>query len=151
MRKLLLLIIPLFLLFGCTNSEPFYLDDELYNSNELVDIESTDLEQYINDNKSFAVFIYTQGCFTCFDFEKYLEEFQEKYKIKFYAMNASEMKKTEISEYIKYSPSIVIYNKGKIISYLDAESNDDKKYYESMEGLYDWFTKYVILKENTAN
>ena len=66
-------------------------------------------------------------------------------------MNASEMKKTEISEYIKYSPSIVIYNKGKIVSYLDAESNDDKKYYESMEGLYEWFTKYVILKENTAD
>ena len=65
-------------------------------------------------------------------------------------MNASEMKKTEIYNYVKYSPSIIHYNKGDMVSYLDAESNDDKEYYESTEGLYKWFTKYIILNTKIA-
>ncbi|MDD6272464.1 MAG: thioredoxin domain-containing protein [bacterium] len=150
MKKVLLFIIPIFLLFGCTNSKPFYLDDEFYNSNEITDITSEEFKKYINDKKSFAIFIYTEGCFSCFDFKKVLDEFQEKYNIRLYAMNASEMKKTEIYNYVKYSPSIILYNKGDMVSYLDAESNDDKEYYESTEGLYKWFTKYIILNTKIA-
>lgn len=145
MKKVIVIITLLIMICGCTNKEPFYLDDEFYKSNELIDITSTEFQEIINNEKSFALFIYTQGCITCFDFEQYLEEFQNTYNIKIYAMNAEEMKKTSVSKFIKYSPSVILYNKGKMISYLDAESNDDKEYYESTENFYKWFTKYIII------
>lgn len=146
MKKIILVILTALLLSGCS-SKPFSLDSEYYDKNELIDINSEDLIKLENDKKSFAVFVYTQGCITCYDFEKYLSEFMEENQITLYAISAPEMNKTDIAKYIKYSPSVIIYKNGKILSYLDAESNDDKKYYESTDNFTTWFTKFVIINK----
>lgn len=146
MKKVILVILTTLMLVGCS-SKPFSLDAEYYDKNELIDINSEELTKLEEDNKSFVVFVYTQGCITCYDFEKYLSEFMEENQITMYAISAPEMKKTDIADYIKYSPSVILYKNGKIISYLDAESDDDKKYYESTEDFTKWFTKYVTINK----
>lgn len=52
-----------------------------------------------------------------------------------------------LNETLKYYPSVAIYQEGKIIAYLRADSNDDKSYYESVEGFREWFTKYISLNK----
>ena len=38
-------------------------------------------------------------------------------------------------------------NKGEVVSYLDAASDNDLKYYESIENFTEWISKYVILEK----
>lgn len=144
MKKFLLIMICL-LLVGCT-SKQFELENEYYSKNELIDINSDEFKDLIKYEKSFAVFAYTDGCSSCHEFKKVLEEYQKNNRITFYSISAPEMKKTSISDSVKYTPSMLIYNKGKLVVYLNAESDKDLEYYKTTEGFNKWFTKYVILK-----
>ena len=49
------------------------------------------------------------------------------------------MKETELKEYIKYYPSLVIYYEGEIVDYLDTNSDSDSEYYKSVDGFKKWF------------
>ena len=65
----------------------------------------------------------------------------------FYKILFSSIKDTNIADYVKYCPSVVIYHKGQIVAYLDADSDKDAAYYESVENLKKWLTKYVLLRD----
>ena len=56
-------------------------------------------------------------------------------------------KDNSIMETIEYTPSIILYKEGKPVAFLDANSNKDIKYYESVEGLTKWFNKYTLNKK----
>lgn len=145
MKKILLFFISILLISGCS-SKTFYLDDSLYGNGEVIQINKDDFEELEKNKNSFAIFIYMPGCTSCNNFDKVLEEYIDKYDIKFYSIEITETKDTSISEKVRYSPSVVIYNKGKMVAYLDAISDDDLKYYESVDGFNTWFTKYVNIK-----
>ena len=146
MKKILLILFSLTILTSCSNKQ-FYLDDEYYKENKVIDITSEELIKLEEEKKSFALFVYTQGCITCFDFQKHLNEFQKENNITVYSINSEEMEKTNISKYVIYSPSVVLLKNGKVKAYLDAQSDDDMKYYKTKEGFTQWFTKYVIIKK----
>ena len=63
-----------------------------------------------------------------------------------YEINFKDINNTQIDDYVKYSPSLVIYDKGKLIAYMDANSDDDLQYYKSVDGIKNWVSKYVYLK-----
>lgn len=154
MNKKFLWVIPVLLLISITifvlKNKPklkFYLEDKYYEKSGFVDIDNTKLNKLIDSKESFALFIYQPACVTSSDFEQVLYDFSQSNNIKIYKIAFSDIKSTSLSKYIKYYPSFAIFNKGSIVSYLDAESDDDLKYYKSKDEFEKWFTNYVLLKE----
>lgn len=159
MKKLLLIICPIILVLIILLSvvlfykkdQHFFLEDEYYKDNTINEIEISELNKLIKNKESFALFIYQSMCITSSDFEEVLNDFLTENKISIYKIPFSSIKDTEISKYVKYYPSFVLYNKGKMIDYLEADKDEDLKYYSSKESFKDWFTKYVNLKDNSSN
>lgn len=155
MKKALSILIPLllcltiiiFLIISFQKERRFYLDDEYYSNNSLIEINSTELKALEDNKKTFVVFVYQPLCITSYDLDNHVKSFLDIYKISFYKILFTGMNDTKISNYVKYCPSLVIYQNGKVIAYLDADSNKDAVYYESIEGLTKWVTKYILLKE----
>lgn len=143
MKKIFVLII-LILVFviGC-KKDTFTLDEEYYNNSEIIEIDKSEFDKLVENKKSFAVFIYESTCVTSDEFSEVLNEFSNKNQISLYKMSFENMKNTELNNKIKFYPSLAIFNKGKLIDYLDAESDEDKEYYKNVDGLENWFFSYV--------
>ena len=140
-------IIFCLLLAGCNNVEfPFCLSDEYYQNSTFHELNSDKLDDLVSDKKSFVIFIHQPFCSMSYDFDKILTEFVNEYQISFYKMSFTEMKETSLKKRIKYYPSLVIYHKGKVVDYLDANSNEDSECYRSLNGFSKWFFKYVKLE-----
>ena len=103
----------------------------------------------IDDKESFAIFIHQPFCSTSYEFNKILTMFAEENKISFYKISFDEMKKTVMYENIKYYPSFAIYNNGKLIDFLEADSNEDLNRYKVMEEFKNWFNSYIQMKDIT--
>lgn len=155
MKKILIIVILLlFIVTGCGKTEKFYLEDKYYginSENESVDLTKDKLEDLIAKKESFALFIYQPLCSASGEFSKVLDEFRNEYQIDFYKMSFSNMKETDLYNDIKYYPSFIIFNKGEMVAYLDANSEEDAKYYKTTEVFVEWFFKYVISKVNVSN
>ena len=147
LTPLLLLIALITVVVKYKPETKFYLEDKYYDSSEFIEIDKSDLEKLIDDKESFALFIYQPACVTSANFEKNLTEFSKDNNLTIYKIAFSNIKDTSLSKYIKYYPSFAIFNKGNIISYLDANSDKDLKYYKSKKDFTDWFTNYVLLKD----
>ncbi len=144
MKKVLLTLLLTILLVGCTK-EKFYLEDKYYNNSSFSEIDKQGLKELENNSESFLVMVYTTGCFSCMDFEKVLTEFTEEKSLTVFRINISDIEDTKIEEKIKYTPSLVIYQKGNVYKYLDANSDKDTEYYKSTTSLSKWLDKYIIL------
>ena len=141
---LIILIILIVLSFLVTiilkqNNKPFYLEDSYYGINNVTEINVDELNELINNKKSFAVFVYQPMCITSCDFEKVLDEFLEEEKISIYKIAFSDIRDTEIGKSVKFYPSFII---------LESNKDEDVNYYTSKEGFKKWFTKYVKLKND---
>ena len=55
-------------------------------------------------------------------------------------------KKTELYNTIKYTPTVIIVSKGKVIDYIDAEKKEHLKYYDSNDEFEKWLLSYVEMK-----
>ncbi len=143
---LLLVIIIFILILKSQHNQQFYLDNEYYGNSSLIEIDSEKLKTLEKDKKTFVVFVYQPLCSTSYDLNNYVTEFLDTYKMSFYKILFSSIKDTNIADYVKYCPSVVIYRNGKIIAYLEADSNKHAVYYKSVENFKKWLTKYIILK-----
>ncbi|MDD2203413.1 MAG: hypothetical protein PHT75_02535 [Bacilli bacterium] len=144
---LLLAVIAFLLIMHLQKEQSFYLDDEYYGNSSLIELDSEKLEALERDKKTFIVFVYQPLCAASYDLDNYITEFTNTYKMSFYKMLFSSIKDTSIAEHVKYCPSVVIYHKGKVIAYLDANSDKNATHYESVENLKKWLTKYILLKD----
>ena len=155
MKKLILLSFSIFLcliLVGCNNKQnTFSLDEEYYNSSSFTELDKNTFDNLISNKKTFAIFIYQPLCSASYEFNKVLTEFSKTYQISFYKLSFNNMKETKLRNDIKHYPSLVIYNKGKIIDYLDADSDEDLEYYKSVDGFKKWFSNYVLIKKVATN
>lgn len=152
MRKAFIFCLSLLiclLLVGCKKDEDtFLLEEKYYGSSDLITLDNEKLSTLIDDEESFAIFIYQPLCATSKNFEKVLQEFVTNHPIRFYKMAFSDIIDTELGKSVEYYPSFVIYNKGKMVDYLDANSDEDTNRYKSTEYFEEWFTKYVSLKDH---
>ena len=161
MKRILLILLMVLLLFGCKKDqepeenkpklpeikEKFNLDSKYYNSTEMKDVTAEELNKMVDNKETFAVFYYSPGCSSCAAFNVVLTDFQKEYKIGFLKIPTEEKKKTIINDYMTYAPSLVIFKEGKIVAFLDAVSDDDMKYYETVDNFKEWFEKYINLEE----
>lgn len=152
MKKVGLLLLSFLLILvisGCDKKEEkFYLEDNYYVSEEMEDVPGTKIEELEDNEESFAVFVYMASCTSCAHFDKILESFLEEHPIKIYKVSLLNIKGTKMEGNVKFSPSIVLYNKGEIVSYLNAISDDDMRYYQSKEDLKEWLEQYIYLEKN---
>ena len=129
----------------------FYLENSYYGKNNMTEININELNKLIDNKESFAVFVYQPLCITSTNFESILKDFLEEKKISIYKIAFSNIKNTKIGKTIKYYPSFIIYNKGKMIDFLEANKDEDIKYYTSKKEFESWFTKYIKIKNETIN
>ncbi len=70
-----------------------------------------------------------------------------KTNLYFYNTGLLVYRKTELYKIVKYAPTVIIVYKGKVLAYIDAESDEDLKYSKSVEELEKWLTQYVYLNK----
>ena len=147
MKKILCVLLVVILLSGCSK-EKFSLENKYYDNGEFSEIDKTKLNELEDNSESFLVMVYTTGCFSCMDFEKVLTEFTKDNNLTVFRININDIEGTKIEEKIKYTPSLVIYKKGALYKYLDANSDDDTEYYKSTDSLKKWLDKYITLSND---
>lgn len=156
MRKIISLMIIILVLTACTSSKRITLENKYYNTDSsLIEIDQDKLLELEKSKENFIVFVYLPNCITSYNFNNLLMEFLNKNQMSFYKISSTEVDSTKISEKIKYYPSLVIYQDGKIIAYLDANDDEEIKYFEDIDELSAWIYKYVNFNyqkdENTNN
>lgn len=143
---LIIVLVSTIIIFSERKVEAFYLEDKYYNSTKLEEIKIKELEELMDKGESIGVLVYQPKCVTSNKFLSVVKEFQEKYNISFYKIAFSELRNSKEFKKIKYYPSFIVMDKGKLVDYLKANKDEDTKYFKSVDGFYEWFSKYVKLK-----
>ncbi len=147
MKKYLLIIpIVLTVIIICLYlpKKKIYLTEKYYANNTF--IETTDLSNL--DNDTYILFTYNNYCTLPIPCEYIFEEFMKKYNISLVSIPFKDFKNTKYYKKVKYAPTIIIINNGKVISYLDANSDKDLDKYQDIEEFVSWISKYIYLEEN---
>ena len=150
MLKRIFLLICFFTLFsGCSNKDfedkKILLDESFYGQGDFIDIKNEDLGNV--SNKNYILFVYNNFCSLPIPCQDIFKEYMQKYKISFLSINIDEYKKTIFYEKVKYAPTILIISNGKIIKYLDAESNADLNKYQDIREFESWINNYILIKK----
>lgn len=131
-----------------TTSNKFYLESKYYSNSKIVDIDNNQLKKLEEKKESFVVFVYQPMCAASNETQNLIQKFSKEEKITIYKIPFSTIEGTDINACLKYYPSVSIYKKGKVISYLDADKKEDLKYYKSYNEFKKWIEKDVYLKTN---
>lgn len=143
-KRLLILVGVLLLLVGC-KQEKFYLEENLYENNTIIDITVKELKKLEKDKKNFALFVYLPGCTSCAEFKEVLNDFHKDNKVEFYSISITECDDTSVSDTIKFAPSMLLYEDGKVVAYLDATSDEDKLALTEVNSFKTWLEKYIYI------
>lgn len=141
-----ILIVLVFYLFN-HDSNKIYLSNKYYNDGNFIKVKSDDLNNLENEN--YILFTYNNYCNMSKPCEDIFKEFMEKYKINFLSMPFDEFKKNDFYKKVKYAPSVIIVKKGKIVAYLDANSDDDLVKYQDVNEFEKWLDNYVYFSKNS--
>lgn len=142
--------IVVFLIFQ-NQSKIFSLESKYYNTGEKIEINISELEALISDKESFVVFVSQDMCLASSNFEVVINDFLEEYPITIYEINYSELKESDLGDFLEHYPSFVIYKNGKVVDFLDANADEDTDYYKTADGLRSWLTTYISLDEINAD
>ena len=134
------------LVSGC-KSKVFSLEDKYYNEGNLIQIGNQTLQQLIENEESFAVFVYQPLCEVSSGFENILNAFVNSHNMSFYKIAYSDIKNTDLGKIIKYYPSFIIYENGEIVDYLEADKDEDTNYYKDNDEFEKWLSSYIVLNE----
>ena len=143
----LLATIIILTLSGCNKKEeiPFKLEQEYYGKEEFIELNKDELNNLIDKEKTFAVFLFQPFCEAAANFNEVLKEFMSTNKLAIYKMQFKDIKGTELEKHVKYYPSLVIYKDGKLIDFLEADKDEDTKSFKYIDSFIEWFKQYVII------
>lgn len=148
MKRIILLVLVILSMTGCTKeNSKFYLNDEYYNAGKLVDIDSKELTNMLKSNDSFILFTYNPYCNFKVSCENIVENFSKNNNITIFKIPFEEFKNTKLYNTIKYAPSIILINKGKIETYLDPNKDKDSIKYQEEKALKDYIEMYIDIKK----
>ena len=116
------------------------------NKTIITDIDKKELKLLEKEKQSFAVFVYLPGCSSCAEFKKVLNEFVEEKNIEVYSISITDVEGTGV-EKVEYAPSLVLYNKGKVVDLLDSASDEDLPYFKEATSLTEWLEEYIYLEK----
>lgn len=125
--------------------EKFYLEDNYYNY-DMKKVSYRDINKLEKEKKSFVLFTYNPYCSLKIPCDKFFEEYAKNKNITILTIPFDKFKRTEYYKTVKYALSVIIINKGRIITYLDAEKDNDIKLYQDTNKFGNWIEKYIKLK-----
>ncbi len=117
---------------------------ESYGKSESVLLDSEEYEQMIADKRSFLIMVNRPGCIRTDDMSTWFLEYPEEMQFKYYSIGWAHAKDTSLHNYVKYAPSIAVIRSGEVIAWLDADYEEDEKYFGDPEELKTWLKKYII-------
>lgn len=126
------------------NINKFYLEEKYYNNNSFIETNSKDIKKL--SKESHILFTYNNYCTLPIPCEYIFKDFMKKHNISIISIPFAEFKKTNYYKKVKYAPTIIIINKGKIIAYLDANSDKDLKKYQDINEFEKWIGNYIYFK-----
>lgn len=120
------------------------LDPEYYSKNpELIDLSTADFEKLIGDQKSFLVFVDQTDCTTADRLRGYVNDYSAETGISFYKMMFKDVKESSLHQSVKYYPSVVVVDKGKIRGFMKADSDADSDAYNDYGAFKVWLAQYL--------
>lgn len=126
-----------------TQTKKISLDSDQFGTSEFIDISGEDYEKLVSEKKSFLVFVDQDGCITAKGLKEIATTISEEKNLKIYHIMFADARKTSMFENVKYYPSFVIVDKGTIVDWLKADSNDDTERYKNKDELLNWLNKYI--------
>lgn len=125
--------------------EKFYLEDEYYNSDGLTQVTKENVEKLLEDKKSFILFADTNFCTLGVPCKDVFKEASETKNLNILQFSFNELKETKLYDKIKYGPTVIIIKEGKVVDYLDANSEEHSTLYQNTDMFYEWLTKYILV------
>ncbi len=123
--------------------EKFMLSEEMYARGEVVEITAREFDKLVAEKKSFAVVLHMVVCPAEFPVTNSAKELAHDEGMVIYSLVEEEFKQTALAQTVKYLPSVAIIHEGELVGYLDAESDEDVRYYKTAAGLKEWIGQYV--------
>lgn len=148
-KKLIIIsvIIILISLLFILKDNKFKLEEKYYLNGEIIQISNKEYNDLINKKESFIVFVHLPGiCLFNLPFAPIVEDFSKNNSITIYSLNFKDINDTNLKYKIKYSPSVVLINKGKIVKYLDPNKKEDLRYYKEVNEFSKWVSTYIKIK-----
>lgn len=129
------------------NGGKFYLDSKYYNNGEFIDVNDKEVESLLNSKSNFILFTYNNYCTLPIPCNNIFESTMKKYNIDMLQITFEDFKNTSLYQNVLYAPSVIIIRKGKIVSYLKADSDEDYNKYQDSNEFDKWLNEYVILQK----
>ena len=124
------------------------LSEEYYGISSYTEVGSSEFDELRAREDTFIVFIHQPFCVTSNEFNDVLTEFMERDDIGIVKIKFADLKKTNLAEDIKRFPSAAVITNGKLAAYLDASSEDDEKYYQTVDNFEQWVSRFVEIKND---
>lgn len=125
----------------------FELDDNMYDSGQIIETDISNVEAMITEHKSFALFVSQPGCRTADDLREIIQEFTSMHHLTVYEVDYSGLRESNLVPGLKFYPSLVVFRRGKPVDFLEADNGEDSSAYTSLDGFSTWFTDYAIMKD----
>lgn len=139
-----IILIPLSLLFiNNLTKQKITLESKYYNTGKFIDINSTNLNELLNNKENFILFTNNNFCTFKISCEEIFKESAQELNITILKIPFDEFKLTKLHDTIKFAPSVIIIKEGKIIEYLDPEKNDDLSKYQDKKEFISWIKEYI--------
>ena len=131
-------------LTACTNYSKFSIEKEYYKESKFINVKSEDIEKLKENKKSFIVFTYNNYCILETPCDEVFKKVMDKYSLSFLYLPYEEMKNTFIYNEVKMAPSVILIKEGKIVAYLDAESDEDLPKYQDVDEFDKWLNSFIF-------
>ncbi len=141
-------LIGLYIFFKAPKEiEKIYLTDSYYTQEEgsFIKITKSQLKELSNEN--YILYIYNSYCKFPIPCDHIFEEFMKSYHIRFLSLPFTDFRETSFYPKVKYAPSIIVMKQGKIMAYLDANSDKDTEKYQNVDKLKEWLEQYIYLTQ----
>ena len=120
-----------------------HLTEKYYGKTGFIEVD----ENKINESETFLLFTYNNYCNLRIPCDEIFETFTKGENISILSITFEDFKKTKYYEEVKFAPSVMIINKGKIIAYLDANSDADMEKYQDVSEFAKWLDKYIYFEK----
>lgn len=111
---------------------------------EFMELNAARYEELVKSGDSFVVFVDQDGCTTADRLRGYVSDWASAAGVKVYRMMFEEVKESALHAEVKYYPSVVIVDKGKVRAYLRADSDEDTEMYNDYEAFEGWMSGIVL-------
>ncbi len=145
--KYILIFLVLFVICGFiywfSIDKKFSLENKYYNNKGLVSVSGDNVDELVNSKKSFILFTYNNYCNFSIPCDEVFESVSKSSNVEILKINFMDFKNTLLYENVKYAPTVIIVNKGRIIDYLDANADEDIDLYQNEDKFKKWLSSYV--------